>query len=271
MGDDTVDLSGDVGAVGRILLHAPDDDVAEPAIPVPGRNASVNPATNGSKHDADTCGPDIHSTEPAIHKQRALPAQDEANDLAGDGSYPDANNATDGAAEASKVAKEVPNSNGADVQETSNGQGGSIGRRQRKVRKGGSTVDEDETSEDYQESEGASEGGSDGDYDNRGAKKRRRGPVEAGKTAKEDNRAHELKHGFVIDLKGVMFSANVVQMPCTALVLHVGESQAKVRSIHGCVLACLMSSRGKDFRDGAVAPFERFSFLLGSASFLFGY
>jgi hypothetical protein len=52
---------------------------------------------------------------------------------------------------------------------------------------------------------------------------------EAGDVDETDNAEDHEQPGFLLDLKGVMFGAQLVEMPCTALVLQVGDSHAKVR------------------------------------------
>lgn len=242
MGDDSVDLSGDVGAVGRILMHAPDEDLAEPALFIPGANGPNQPDSGPSKRAPDAAGPSENAVKASVDDKRLLPDSEAAKDLAGPSADADGS-MHDGAGPSEAVATGGRDSNGGKP----NGQLASGSRRGSKARRSCSGVDgesgkqkeasekllEDddieEVSEEYVKSEDESEGGSEGGPV--GKKRKRKAAKRSGKDGSDgslDEGTQEVKCGFVIDLKGVMFSANVVQMPCTALVVHVGDTQAKV-------------------------------------------
>jgi hypothetical protein len=259
MGDNSVDLSGDVGAVGRILLDAPDEDAAEPALLMTDPDASNNPDPIPShpKRGAEAPAPSLHESADA---QRLQPDNGAAKDLAGASSDLDhSSDASDcGAEDASDRSKG----------EVGNGERG--GRRSertsepRKARakaedEGG--VDHDpqkvleddemhEDSEEYVVSEHESDEGSDEDFKGPVRKRKRMsvnetvkstGAADAARDGQEDEESQERRRDFIVDLKGVMFSAALQPMPCTALVVHVGENQAKVHASyfpHTCMHAC---------------------------------
>lgn len=243
MGDDSVDLSGDVGAVGRILMHAPDEDAAEPALLLPdGEPCDDKPATNATKTAAgDDPGTSNGAAEAAADEKRLQPDSEAAHDLADAPDDANVQRKKPRKADASeRDDDEEPGSNG---EATKGTPGGELARGTRRrasaahanANTGTEAMEDDEmedASEGYVQSEEESEGGSDGDYDAPAGAKQQKGAAKKGSSANgADNNGQKDKvanHEFILDLKGVMFAANVVQMPCTALVMHVGDSQAKV-------------------------------------------
>ena len=237
MGQDSVDLSGDVGAVGRILMHSLDDVATEPQLIISDtpKGDAADPAKRSGAADGAS-----------LDDKRLQPDSQAATDLAGPsaGNSADVCGVSDDPVAVGDVATQDPGSNGKET----NGQLASGSRRRGSAKRSSGVVtdsakdksDEDEDDEDEEMSEGyvnseeESEGGSDRDFDAPDGNKRKRKAVKGSghpdAAAGRDETIQEGNNSFMIDLKGVMFSANVVQMPCTALVVHVGDTQAKVLS-----------------------------------------
>lgn len=256
MGDDSVDLSGDVGSVGRILMHAPDEAAAEPDLHIPG--APCDPISDPAKRAGTTAGATAGDT-------RVQTDCEAANDLADPSAWANGNadiSVHGGAKSPDPVPARDPDSTGeaaggkAKEQLASGSRRRGYGTAKRSSGVGGSgnedsleDDDMDDASDEYVESEEESEGGSDEGFEGPvgNKRKRRAGKVSAKlPTASFDGERgdDEANHAFMIDLKGVIFSAHVVQMPCSALVVHVGETQAKVwsSSCLSTLVHCRLSS-----------------------------